>query len=141
MKKLVLFLLMGLFVVSSYAQRNLENNPKVMQKRKEFYNKELQFTPAEEKAFWPIYQKYQKEEDKLRKEYRPNAKLDLMSDAEAEAHIKRSFEYDQKKNDLKKTYFDKFSEVLPVRKVALIGATERKFKKLILKQVKARKGK
>jgi hypothetical protein len=141
MKNLILFLLLGVITISStFAQDNMDNNPKVMQKRKEFYNKELQFTPAEQKAFWPIFEKYQKEEDQLRRKYRPNAKLELMNDDEAEAQIKRSFEYDQKKNELKQKYFDQFSEVLPVRKVALIGPTERKFKKLILKQIKARRG-
>ena len=140
MKKLGLILLMSVaFFATSFAQNDLDSNPKVMEKRKAFYNKELQFTDAEANAFWPVYMKYQKEQKALRKQYRANAKVELMTDAEAEAHVKKSLEYKQKETDLMAKYFDKFSAVLPVRKVAMLTATERKFKRLILNEIKKKR--
>ena len=61
------------------------------------------------------------------------------ADAEAEAHVKKSLEYKQKETDLMAKYFDKFSAVLPVRKVAMLTATERKFKRLILNEIKKKR--
>ena len=140
MKKLGLILLMSVaFIATSFAQDDIDSNPKVMEKRKAFYNKELQFTNAEASAFWPMYMKYQKEQRALRKQYRTNAKIELMSDKEAEQHVKKSLEFKQKETDLMKKYFDKFSTVLPVRKVAMLTATERKFKRLILNEIKKKR--
>ena len=137
MKKLVLILCLSVaFVASVFAQENFENNPRVKELRKKFYDRELAFTPDESKAFWPLFSQLQREQRKLRKQYNAGADIDIMEDKDAEAHLEKMFEYDQKKADLKKKYFDKFSEVLPIRKVAKIEATERKFKREVLKRVR-----
>lgn len=137
MKKLVIILILGMSVtIGAFAQGNFDNNPRVQKLRKEFYNTELQFTDAEAKAFWPLFEQYQRENRKLRKEYKMDANPTLLNNTEAEERIKKSFEHDEKKNEIKKKYFDKFSKVLPVRKVALLESTERKFKKSVLKKVR-----
>ena len=137
MKNLIIILILGLGVVSgTFAQKNFENNPKVQKMRKEFYNKELQFTATEATAFWPLFNQYQTEERKLRKQYKAGAKIELMDDDEAKKHIQQSFEFDKKKSALREKYFEKFSKALPIRKVAMIEATERKFKIEVLKKVR-----
>ena len=137
MKKLVLMILISAaFVASATAQKRFENNPKVQEARQKFYNQELGLTADEQKAFWPLFEAMKKEQQALNKEYRPKKNRGAMNDAELTADLDRQYEFDQKKAELKKKYTDKFSEVLPVRKVALIEATERKFKKEVLKKVR-----
>jgi hypothetical protein len=137
MKNLVVILIISMGVVAgAFAQDNFENNPKVQEMRKAFYNKELQFTDAEATAFWPLFNQYQKEEKQLKKQYGTGEKIALMDDEEAKKHIQRSFEFDKKKGALKEQYFEKFAEVLPIRKVAMIEATERKFKMNVLRKVR-----
>ena len=135
MKKLGVFLMLSMFVVTgALAQGNFENNPKVKEMRKKFYNKELIFTDAEAQAFWPLFNEFQKKERLLRRQYKSDTKP--ANEDEADKQIKLSLEYDQKKSELKKEYLDKFSKVLPVRKVAMLEATERKFKREVLKKVR-----
>jgi len=142
MKKLVLILFLSMsFVAGIFAQNNFEDNPRIKELRKTFYTKELQLTDTESKAFWPLYKQMNKEQKLLRKQYKVNAKVELMPDDEAEKHLENMFIYEQKKTDLKKKYFDKFTEVLPVRKVAKIESTERKFKKEVLKRVRRNRNK
>ncbi len=137
MKKLVVFLIVSISIsAAAFAQKKFENNPKVMELRKAFYNKELLFTDAESKAFWPLFKQFQAEEKSLKKQYRSSKPTKIGTDEDAEKHIQKSFEFDQKKAALKKKYFEKYSKVLPVKKVAQLDATERKFKKEVLKKVR-----
>lgn len=136
MKKLVVFLILSISIsLASFAQRHLENNPRVQKMRKEFYEKELQLTDAESKAFWPLFEEYKKEERALRKKYKP-VDIATVPDKEAEKELTKSIELEKKRTALKEKYLNKFSEVLPVRKVALIEPTERKFKKSVLKKIR-----
>ncbi len=141
MKKLLLILFVSIsFIAGAVAQQGFESNPKVKDLRKKFFNKELLFTDAEDKAFWPIFNKYQGEIKSLTKQYKSRKYPE--TDKGAEDKIKDSLEFDDKKSALKKKYLDQFSKVLPVKKVAKIEPTERKFKREVLKQVrKNRKGK
>ena len=142
MKKLVLILFLSIsFVAGVFAQDNFENNPRIKELRKTFYTKELQLTDAESKAFWPLHKEMTKEQKLLKKQYKVNAKVELMPDDKAKEHLDNLFIYEQKKTELKKTYFDKFTKVLPVRKVAKIESTERKFKKEVLKRVRKNRNK
>lgn len=136
MKKLVVFLILSMSItVGALAQKNLENNPKVKKMRKEFYDKELELTDSEASAFWPVFEAYKKEERALRQEYKP-ARPELLNDGEAEQQVRRSIEFEEKKTALKKRYLEKFSDVLPVRKVAMLEATERKFKRAVLRKIR-----
>lgn len=134
MKKLVLILFVSItFVAGAFAQ-SFEKNPKVKEARKKFFAKELLFTDAEEKAFWPIFEKYQEENRRLSREYKSRTYPETNEGAEKK--IKDSFEFDEKKAAVKKKYLNEFSKVLPVKKVAKIEPTEKKFKREVLKQVR-----
>jgi len=135
MKKLVLILIVSIsFVAGAFAQQGFESNPKVKDLRKKFFNKELLFTDAEDKAFWPIFNKYQREVRSLEKQYK--SKKYPETDQGAEDKIQDSIERDEKKAAIKKKYLSQFSKVLPVKKVAKIEPTERKFKREVLKKVR-----
>ncbi len=84
---------------------------------------EMQFTPQEAAAFWPVYEKYENEIRKindqrleLNKMYADN--YANMTDGLAERLARKSLELDIKEAYVRKEYFREFNHVLsPVRAV------------------------
>ena len=66
-------------------------------------------------------------------------KVALMSDAEVDGFLTEHLEKEQKMLDLKKDFFRKIKEVLPVRKVAMIPSVEQRFRKEIFSEMKKRR--
>ncbi len=128
-----LSLLLGLIPLLSQAQ------PRPMEERIDalriaFFTEKMQLTPEESQNFWPLYNEYQDKEKSIRKSYRDDKSLELMSDAEAEKLIENSFEMEEKLLDLRREYYQKMRRVLPVRKVALLSRIERQFKERLLEE-------
>jgi hypothetical protein len=128
-----LSLLLGLIPLLSQAQ------PRPMEERVEalriaFFTEKLQLTPEESQNFWPLYNEYQDKEKSIRKSFRDDKSLELMSDAEAEKLIESTFDMEEKLLVLKKEYYQKMRKVLPVRKVALLSRIERQFKERLLEE-------
>ena len=91
----------------------------------------MEFNDKDAAAFWPIYRQYEYERSKLDdgrvdviKEY--TEKYPDLTDAEAEAMANRMFECDSRLAALKKTYFKKFTKVLPALTVAKFFQLERR---------------
>ncbi|MBK7408544.1 MAG: hypothetical protein IPL49_02705 [Saprospirales bacterium] len=99
-----------------------------------FFTEKLQLTPEESQSFWPLYNEYQDKEKAIRKSYKNDKSLELMSDAEAEKLIETSFEMEEKTLQLKKEYYGKMRGVLPVRKIALLSRIDRQFKERLLEE-------
>ncbi|MFM9028225.1 MAG: hypothetical protein ACKOQ6_09530, partial [Bacteroidota bacterium] len=119
-------LLLGVTLVSAQP----DGPPRGQDNRKErieamkvgFLTDKLQLTPDEAKVFWPIYDQYQAELEKLRKDRRANLKnakenLDEMTDAEVEKTVDSEIAFRQAELDLIKKYHPQFKKVLPIRKV------------------------
>lgn len=138
MKKLVIMIFALLFSLGWLGAQDVENEV-VQEMRKKFYQEELQFTSSEETAFWPLYDEFKEDEAALKQKYANKVRFELMSDAQAEAFIRKSFEHEESQIALKRTYFDKLMKVLPVRKIAMLNRTERKFKRQMLTKIKDRR--
>ena len=128
-----LALVIGLLPLLSLGQ------PRAMDDRIEairiaFYTDKLQLTPEESQQFWPLYNEYQDKEKAIRKSYKNDKSLELMSDAEAEELIGNAFEMEEKMLSLKKEYYGKMRGVLPVRKLALLSRIDRQFKERLLEE-------
>jgi hypothetical protein len=91
----------------------------------------MEFNDKDAGAFWPIYRQYEYERSRLDdgrvdviKEY--TEKYPDLTDAEAEVMANRLFECDSRLAALKKTYFKKFTKVLPALTVAKFFQLERR---------------
>ena len=91
----------------------------------------MEFNDKDAAAFWPIYRQYEYERSKLDdgrvnviKEY--TDKYPDLTDAEAQVMANRMFECDSRLAALKKTYFKKFTKVLPALTVAKFFQLERR---------------
>jgi len=103
------------------------------------FTKALDLTPEESQGFWPLFYEYEEQRRTLRQQYRPDKRLEFMTDAEAEAHMEQTFEREEKELALKKEYFRKFKSVLPVQKIARIPAAEKAFQQRLLEILKNRR--
>lgn len=96
----------------------------------------LSLTSKEAEAFWPVYNEYAENKEKLAQQYKPTKPLDNMNDAEVEEQIKRHFERQTRELDLEKDLYQKLRSVLPTRKIAKLPVAEREFRESLLKKIK-----
>ena len=135
MKQSISALLVFLGVLNFTIAQDFDNS-KVQEMRVKFYNENLQFSEQEQKDFWPLFEQFKKDEQRIKREARPNQRFDLMSDAQAEAYILKTLDTEEKIINLKRDHIKKLMTVIPVRKVAMINRVERQFKKEILNKMR-----
>jgi hypothetical protein len=83
----------------------------------------MQFTPAENAAFWPVYQEYSREQHaigdkrlRLITDYAKN--LDKMDDATAKSITERMFQIEEDSLSLRKKYLPKFIAAIGAKRAA-----------------------
>ena len=96
----------------------------------------MELTTEEAKGFWPVYDGYWKEENKLIGRtvnlitfYADN--WGSVTDEKAEAMLKEWFSIEQAELNLKKKYLGKFKRVLPEKKVMRYFQVENKLDAII----------
>lgn len=108
-----------------------------------FITDRLQLTPSEAQAFWPVYNQYQDDLEKLRKSRKENlvnaGSVDDMSDAEVEKMVDQEMAFRQSELDLQKKYHPQFKKVLPIKKVAKMYKAEDDFRRELLNQLQSQR--
>ena len=137
--------LLLLFTTPGIAQKSDTPSPSGRPERMEklesmkiaFFTERLNLTPDEAKAFWPVYNAFQAELEKLRNEHREtllNARdnIDKLSDKEIEKLVDNELIFRQNELDVFKKYSSQFKKALPIRKVAKLYRAEEDWKRKIL---------
>src|SRR5690554_134160 len=106
-----------------------------------FITSKLELTPQQAQDFWPLYNAYRSELQKLRKNgkqgFNPQREPGKeYSDKEWDAILKQEFALDREKIDLDEKYYELYKSVLPVSKVVDFYAAERDFKRELLKTLR-----
>jgi len=142
MKRLLSILILCL-LVGSYAQAQGRGKSKERIKALHvaFITEKLELTPEESEKFWPVYNEFDQKRTQLRREYRKKRKAGAETDDQAEELILSNFESQEKLIALKRTYFEKYKAILPVKKLARLGKAEREFKQVIVKEMQRRRTK
>ena len=98
----------------------------------------LRLTPAEEKGFWPVYDSYQADLDKITErlgklivDYAKEFNADSLSDAKAKELMKNYLACEEDIIKLKKSYLSKFEAVIPGKKVMTYYQLENKIGAII----------
>ncbi|MBK5284179.1 MAG: hypothetical protein JJE25_02160 [Bacteroidia bacterium] len=141
MKKYFICFISAILPVLLFAQPNKE---KLESLKIGFLTERLKLTPDEAKVFWPVYNQFQDELEKVRKQRRetfrnPNETFDDISDRDLEKMIDNEIILRQNELDIMKKYNPQFKQVLPIRKVALLYKTEEDFKRKLLTMISERK--
>jgi len=140
MKKtfLLAFLLVLGVITTLSAQQMRQERVKAF--RAAVFVEELQLTEKEAADFFPIYSVFDQEQEELKKELRKARRdIELVSDADVKTHIEKIFQIEEQGIELKRQYFNRFMEVLPIRKVLRIPKAEQEFRKLLLEKVKEKR--
>ena len=98
----------------------------------------VELTESEAKTFWPIYDEYQKDLQKINRRivnlldsYTPDALAKTLTDDKAKKLINEALAIEQAEANLKSTYAPKLSKVLPVKKVARYLQIENKIRAVV----------
>jgi hypothetical protein len=98
----------------------------------------MELTESEAKGFWPIYDQYQKDLQKINRRianllesYAADFRGKSLTDDKARKLIEEAVAIEQAEANLKSTYAPKLSKVLPVRKVARYLQIENKIRAVI----------
>ncbi len=134
MKK-ILLLFSLLISISAWAQ----DNDRIKALKIAFITERLQLTESEAQQFWPIYNKFEEENLKLRRDligkYRD---LDFknLTEEEAKMHLDVITADDDKRHHLKQQFIRDLRNVLPAKKIIMLKATEDAFKKRMMERLK-----
>lgn len=126
---LVAFLACGTFALAQGpgAERFEQMDERVKAMKAAFMTTRLDLDAATAQRFWPVYNAFEAEEMAIRKKYRPEKEVSLLTDAEAEELIQNNLRMEEALLDLRKTYIGKFRDVLSVRQIALLPRVEKEF--------------
>lgn len=105
-----------------------------------FITEKLSLSPDESQQFWPIYNEYTAKREALRANAKPSKPVEQMSETEAENFLMNFLDQEQKQLNLRKDYLLRLKDVLPYKKIALLGTAERQFKEKLLERIKRRQG-
>lgn len=112
---------------------------RVRAQRAAFITQSIGLTPAEAEKFWPLYNEFEAEDQKIRQKYRLSKRIDDLSNEEAEKAIMSRIDMEQQQLELKRRYFSRMLEVVPARKLARFSRADREFKKMLLERVRDRR--
>jgi hypothetical protein len=98
----------------------------------------MELTETEAKGFWPIYDEYQKDLQKINRRianlldsYAADFRSKTLTDDKAKKLIDEAIAIEQAEANLKSTYAPKLSKVLPVKKVARYLQIENKIRAVV----------
>jgi hypothetical protein len=101
-----------------------------------FITKKLDLTSEEAKAFWPVYNDYQRELGVIIRERRQNFRN---AGGNPSNRLNADFDFEGRVLALKKSYQKEFSKVLPPQKVLTLYRAEREFREQLIRELKQRR--
>lgn len=148
MKNVILSIVFLSCIAPAYAQTasGRESKREQIEAQKVAYiTSELKLTPEEAQRFWPLYNAYQ---DELNKQRREGKKIEdklrdeshVLSDPELDALMKDRFAKERAKIDLDEKYYHKYKKVLSADKLAAYYRAERSFKRELLDRLREKPG-
>ena len=139
MRTIILFNLLILYSLNSFAQLDKQEKLKKLQEQKiEFFTKRLELTSQESRKFWPVYNDYQNRKNLISQE-RKNTVIYFMENSENIGEeetadlLDKYINYQKKETKLLEVYTNKFREFLPEKKVIKVFILEVQFRQWLLK--------
>jgi hypothetical protein len=146
MRKLIIFLAcMVTPFLTSYAQGPANRKEKIEALKVAYITKKLDLSPEEAQKFWPVYNKYMAEIEKLRKDFRGDMSeellnLEQLTNAEADKALNDMLTFKSNEVEITKRYTLEFKKVLSSQKVVKFFVAEQGFKKELLKMLREKQG-
>ncbi len=145
MKHIIFTISLFLIISTTYAQKGMHMGPHgkqmIEQEKIPFFTRKLDLTPNEAKAFWPLYDEYEKKKDELLNKRREIGhtimkKDTIMTEKEAKEINTAYMKLESDEFELKKEYNEKFNKILPIQKVNKFFFAEYQFRIYLLKKLR-----
>ena len=139
MRTFVLFSLLMLFSIKTFAQLDKEAKLKQLQKQKiKYFTERLNLSEKEAKKFWPVYNDYQNRKNLIAQERKSTTTYFIqnsenMNEDEISELLEKYINYQKRETRLLEVYTNKFREFLPEKKVLQVFILEVKFRQWLLK--------
>lgn len=144
MKHFTFIFIIFLSCLSAFSQPEIgANKERIEAMRVGFITKRLNLTTEEAQKFWPVFNQYSAEIDKMREDSRLMKKalkegFATMADKEVEQVSDEFILQKRKEWEIADKYHKEFKKVLPIRKIAALYKAERDFKLHIIKELRDR---
>jgi len=150
MKRYILFLILGIFAISTYVQgQNNDDNSRKQRweemkaKRTAFYTERIGLTAEEAQAFWPLYNELQEKKGELHRSMSAQFR-----NSKRNGNRKKGIDYTKATDDminlrvdeaiLERSYHAKLKTVLPPEKLFRYYRAERDWANQLLKDIEKR---
>ncbi len=141
MKKLIILSLLCFLTFTAFAQHD-EKRERVKALKIAFITEQLNLTETEAQKFWPIYNAFEDNNNKLRREAYNKRKaedIDALTEAEAKAMIDDMISIENKRSKLREQFMKDLLTAIPAKKVILLKAAEDAFNKRMFEEFKKRR--
>lgn len=138
-KTLISLLFFISFSLLTFAQPNRD---KIKTLKIAYITEKLNLSEKEAQKFWPIYNDFEEENAKLRREgyeIRKKINIESMSDDDAKQLLKEIRANETKRQTLENDFTDKLTSAISAKKVILLHKIEDDFKRKMFEEFKKRK--
>ncbi|MFS4492173.1 hypothetical protein [Maribacter sp. 2308TA10-17] len=127
-----------------FGQRSEEHRDKIKSLKVGYLTERLDLSSTEAQAFWPVYNAYEVEREKLRRQERAEIKLKIrktatLTDAESEGLLTQYVELKKKREELDADFLTEIRGVISAKKTLLLIRAEESFKKRLLEQYRKKR--
>jgi len=131
--------------ITAFSQNDREEHrDKIKALKTALITDKLDLSSSEAEKFWPIYNAFENEQERLRKnsfEKRDNINFEALSENDAQNLLDEMIASGKQRYDLYNKFILDLKQVLPAKKIILLKKVEEEFKRKMLKEFqKRRKG-
>jgi hypothetical protein len=118
-------------------QSRQERFEKIQNYKISFLTSKLDLSTEQAQKFWPLYNQYEEERNKLRHQTRitKGEKLATVPEQEIREKLKARLAAQQSLLDLDKLYMDRFLRVITARQLAVLYRSEEEFPRILLEKL------
>ena len=141
MKKLITLSLLFLLTFNVFSQHK-ERDERIKTLKIAFITERLAFTESEAQKFWPIYNAFEDENNKLRRQSYNKRKVENMeslSELEAKTMLNDMVSIEEQRHQLRQKFMKDLLTAIPAKKVILLKASEDEFNKRMFEEFKKRR--
>ncbi|MFH6769857.1 sensor of ECF-type sigma factor [Gaetbulibacter aquiaggeris] len=127
------------FSILSFAQSNRD---KIKTLKIAYITEKLDLSEKEAQIFWPVYNAFEEENFKLRKqsfEGKKNINFETLKEEEAISILKEMRAFDSKRITLKNNFIDDLTKIISAKKIILLEKAEDDFKHKMFEEFKSRR--
>jgi hypothetical protein len=103
--------------------------------KESFIARQLNLTPDQSRAFWPLYRQYVQDQTAVRIAKRENLQTTSPNGSQQAVN---ELQYETELVNIRKHYLEEFMKILPPEKVSLLYKSERDFNDEVVKQLSER---